>query len=187
MRRIALTLFAGLAFVAACSEKAKDHNAQDVSFAQEMIPHHQQAVEMSTMALAQATSPKVQDLATRIKSAQDPEIRTMKGWLSTWGEPETAGSGSMDGMDHGGGGAGEGSGMGMMTEAQMAELGAAKGVEFDRMFLTMMIEHHRGAVEMSGTQLDKGKHAPAKQLAQTISDAQEREITEMRGLLDGGL
>jgi len=184
VKRIALTLFAGLAILAACSSKAEDHNAQDVSFAQEMIPHHQQAVEMSTMADAQASSAKVKDLATRIKAAQDPEIQAMKGWLSSWGEPTTASSGDMGGMDHGGG---DMAGMGMMTDAQMSELRGATGAAFDRMFLTMMIEHHRGAVGMARTELDKGKYEPAKKLAQTIIDGQEKEITEMQGLLNGGL
>ena len=186
MKRIALLLFAGLVLVTACSDKAKDHNAQDVSFAQEMIPHHQQAVEMSDMALAQASSAKVKDLATRIKAAQGPEIEQMKGWLSSWGEPVAAKSdGGMAGMNHGGGGMGDMTGMGMMTDTQMKELGAARGADFDRMFLTMMIGHHQGAVTMARTELDKGKHPPAKQLAQAIVDAQQKEISEMQGLLSG--
>ena len=179
MKRIALSLFVGLLVVIGCSGKAKDHNAQDVSFAQDMIGHHQQAVEMSTMALSQAASSKVKDLATRIKAAQDPEIQMMKGWLSSWDEPETAGSG---GMDHSGGGM-----TGMMTDAQMTQLRGASGAEFDRIFLTMMIEHHQGAVTMARTELDKGKYEPAKQLAQTIIDAQQKEITEMQALLASGI
>ncbi len=189
MKRIALILFAGLVLVTACSNKAKDHNAQDMSFAQEMIPHHQQAVEMSDMAVSQASSAKVKDLATRIKVAQGPEIEQMKGWLSSWGEPVAAKAdgGGMAGMNHGGGSKDDLAGMGMMTDAQMKELGAARGAEFDRMFLTMMIGHHEGAVTMARTELDKGKHAPAKQLAQAIIDAQQKEISEMQGLLNGGI
>ncbi|MBA3268763.1 MAG: DUF305 domain-containing protein [Acidimicrobiia bacterium] len=183
--RIALPLFAAVILLTACSGNAQDHNAQDVSFAQEMIGHHQQAVEMSTMASTQASSPRVKDLASRIKAAQDPEIQTMKGWLSAWDEPETAKSADMGGMDHGGGNGGTGSGTAMMTDAQMAELRAASGAEFDRMFLTAMIEHHQGAVTTARTELDKGKYEPAKQLSQTIIDAQEKEITEMQGLLAG--
>ena len=188
MKRIALALFAGLVLITACSSKAKDHNAQDVAFAQGMISHHQQAVEMSDMALAQASSAKVKDLATRIKAAQDPEIKQMQGWLSTWDEPLEAKSGGMGGMNHGGGGGMDDmAGMGMMTDAQMQELGAARGAEFDRMFLTMMIRHHEGAVTMARTELDKGKYPPAKQLAQAIVDAQQKEISEMQGLLSGGI
>ncbi len=188
MKRIALILFVGLAFVAACAS-TKDFNAQDVSFAQDMIPHHEQAVEMSDMALAQSTSPKVTDLATRIKAAQGPEIQMMKGWLSTWGEPVKASSGGMAGMDHGGGGGAMDMdmGMGMMSDAKMTELRAATGAEFDKLFLTGMVEHHEGAVAMARTELDKGKYEPAKELAQAIIDSQEKEITEMQGLLSGGL
>ena len=91
----------------------------------------------------------------------------------------------MGGMNHGGGNGGTGSGTGMMTDAQMAELRAASGAEFDRMFLTAMIEHHQGAVTAARTELDNGKYEPAKQLSQTIIDAQEKEITEMQGLLAG--
>ncbi len=177
MKRIALSLFVGLALVTACSEKAKDHNAQDVTFAQEMIPHHAQAVEMSDLAPAQAESPAVKDLAVRIKAAQGPEIEKMKGWLSSWGEKTSADDmAGMAGME----------GMGMMTDAQMKELKAATGPEFDKMFLTMMIGHHEGAVTMARAELDKGMHQPAKQLAQAITDSQQKEIAEMKGLLGGG-
>ena len=185
MKRMALVLLAGLVLVAGCSGKAKDHNAQDVAFAQGMIPHHEQAVEMSTVAQQRAASPKVKDLATRIMGAQDPEIQTMKGWLTDWDEPVTASSDGMAGMNHGGGTME--SGQGMMSDAQMSQLRTASGAEFDKMFLTMMIEHHQGAISMARTELDKGKHAPAKQLAQAIIDAQQKEITEMQGLLAGGL
>lgn len=184
MKRIALVLFSGLALLAACSGKAKDHNAQDVAFAQGMIPHHQQAVEMSMLAQERASSPKVKELATRIMGAQDPEIQTMKGWLADWDEPLEPSSGGMAGMNHGGGTMA--SGAGMMTDAEMSQLRTASGAEFDKMFLTMMIKHHLGAVTMARTELDKGKHGPAKQLAQTIVDAQEKEITEMQ-LLTGSL
>ena len=191
MKRIALALLAGLVLITACSSTAKDHNAQDVVFAQGMIPHHQQAVEMSDMALTSASSAKVKDLASRIKAAQGPEIEQMKGWLSSWGEPVKAksGGGGMAGMNHGGSSSGSSDpmGMGMMTDAQMKELGAAQGAEFDRMFLTMMIGHHEGAVTMARAEIDKGKYPPAKQLAQAIVDAQQAEITEMQGLLRGGI
>jgi len=184
MKRTALVLLAGLVLLTACSGKGEDHNAQDVSFVQNMIGHHQQAVEMSTMASTQGASPKVTDLAARIKAAQDPEIQTMKGWLSSWDEPEAATGDDMAGMNHEGGTMT--SGTGMMTGAQMADLRAASGAEFDRMFLTTMIEHHQGAVATARTELDTGKYGPAKQLAQSIVDAQQKEITEMQGLLAAG-
>ncbi|MGX1030795.1 DUF305 domain-containing protein [Streptomyces sp. SAI-097] len=169
------------------------HNAQDVAFAQGMIPHHRQALEMARLAADRSASAAVEDLAARIEKAQDPEITTMTGWLTAWGEdvPEPApsntstgstgstGTESMPGMDHS-----AHSGMpGMMGGQDMAELERASGRAFDTMFLTMMVEHHEGAVEMAGTEKAKGRYAPAKALADDIITAQNAEITEMNKLL----
>lgn len=185
MKRLALIPLAGLVLVAGCSAETKEFNAQDVTFAQDMIPHHQQAIEMSTQALTQGASPKVASLASRIQAAQGPEIQSMKGWLSAWGKPITtaASGGAHGGMSGMSGASGSTGSTGMMTDAQMGELSAAKGPQFDKLFLTMMIGHHEGAVTMSRTEGEKGKYAPAKQLAQSIIDGQEKEITEMRQLL----
>ncbi|MEU0946221.1 DUF305 domain-containing protein [Streptomyces canus] len=155
---------------------AGTHNAQDVSFAQGMIPHHQQAVEMAGLAADRASSAEVKDLAARIEKAQGPEIETMSGWLRTWGEkvPE-----AMPGMDHS-----AHSGMaGMMDSADMEKLGKASGKDFDSMFLTMMVEHHEGAVEMAGTEKAKGKDQAATAMAGDIVTAQNAEIGEMKKLL----
>ncbi|MGW8632347.1 DUF305 domain-containing protein [Streptomyces sp. NPDC055793] len=155
------------------------HNAQDVAFAQGMIPHHRQALEMARLAADRSATPEVADLAARVEKAQDPEITTMTGWLKTWGEevPESTGSGS--GMDHS-----AHSGMpGMMDGQDMAELAKASGRTFDTKFLTMMVEHHEGAVEMAGTEKATGRYAPAKALADDIVTAQQAEITEMNRLL----
>ncbi len=163
---------------------ATDHNAADVSFAQGMIPHHQQAIEMADLAAERASSAQVKDLAERIRSAQQPEIDTLAEWLDAWGEK----TGSMDGMDDMQGMEGmegmEGdSGMGMMDDASMQKLEAASGTEFDSMFLTDMIEHHKGAIEMAKTEIQDGAYQPAKDMAQGIVDSQSKEITEMEGLL----
>ncbi|MFF7642714.1 DUF305 domain-containing protein [Streptomyces canus] len=155
---------------------AGTHNAQDVSFAQSMIPHHQQAVEMAALAADRASSPEVKGLAARIEKAQGPEIETMSGWLKTWGKkvPE-----AMPGMDHS-----AHSGMaGMMDSADMAKLGKASGKDFDSMFLTMMVEHHEGAVEMAGTEKAKGADQAATAMAGDIVTAQNAEISEMKKLL----
>ena len=158
---------------------AGTHNAQDVSFAQGMIPHHQQAVEMAGLAADKASSPEVKDLAARIEKAQGPEIETMSGWLRTWGKkvPE-----AMPGMDHS-----AHSGMaGMMDSADMEKLGKASGKDFDSMFLTMMVEHHEGAVEMARTEQAKGKYGPAKELAAKVISAQTAEIAQMKKMLAAG-
>ncbi|AWE51554.1 DUF305 domain-containing protein [Streptomyces nigra] len=164
---------------AGAEDTAGAHNDQDVSFAQDMIPHHQQAIQMSRMAASQASSAEVKDLAARIEKAQDPEIETMSGWLESWGEDVPS---SMPGMDHGGH-SGSSDMPGMMDTEDMDELMAASGKGFDTMFLTMMVEHHEGAVEMATTEKDKGQYGPAKELADDIITAQNAEIEEMNKLL----
>ncbi|MFE9609532.1 DUF305 domain-containing protein [Streptomyces sp. NPDC006012] len=161
------------------ADTAGTHNAQDVAFAQGMIPHHQQAVEMARLAAGRAASAQVKDLATRIEKAQGPEITTMTGWLRTWGEDVP-----MAGMDHGDSGMSGNPGMtGMMDDKDMTALEKATGKDFDTKFLTMMVEHHRGAVEMATTEQDKGAYGPAKSLAGSVVSAQNAEIGEMRKLL----
>ncbi|GGQ72339.1 DUF305 domain-containing protein [Streptomyces asoensis] len=172
---------------ASADATAGAHNAQDVAFAQGMIPHHRQALEMARLAAGRASSAQVKDIAARVEKAQDPEIKTMSGWLTAWGEDVPAASGSaaesMPGMDHS-----AGSGMpgmpGMMDASGMDALKKASGAEFDTMFLTMMIEHHKGAVEMAGTEKDKGAYRPAASMADAIVTSQTAEITEMTKLLD---
>ncbi|MFD8811704.1 DUF305 domain-containing protein [Streptomyces sp. NPDC059627] len=162
---------------ATASATAAAHNAQDVSFAQSMIPHHQQAVEMAGLAAGRASSARVKDLAARIEKAQDPEIRTMTGWLKAWGEDVP-----MAGMDH----SGHAGMAGMMSDKDMTMLKQAKGTDFDTMFLTMMVQHHQGAVEMAGTEKAKGDYGPATSLAAGIVTAQNAEIKEMNKLLGKG-
>ncbi|MFE3167666.1 DUF305 domain-containing protein [Streptomyces sp. NPDC059224] len=153
------------------------HNAQDVTFAQRMIPHHRQALEMAELAAGRASSARVKDLAVRIEKAQDPEIRTMAGWLKAWGEDVP-----MAGMDHSGH-----SGMtGMMDDADMTALKKAEGTDFDTKFLTMMAEHHRGAVRMAATERSAGAYGPATALAGAVVTGQNAEIKEMNHLLGKG-
>ena len=96
-------------------------NDADVTFAQSMIPHHEQAVEMATMAQERASSPEVKQLAEKIAAAQGPEIDTMTGWLEDWGQ-DISSEDSMGGMDHSGGDM-----SGMMSDDDMESLGAATG------------------------------------------------------------
>jgi uncharacterized protein (DUF305 family) len=158
------------------------HNAQDVSFAQGMIPHHQQALEMAKLAADRASSAEVKDLAARIEKAQDPEIQTMSGWLKSWGKDVTTSDSSMEsmpGMEH----SAHSDMPGMMDSKDMDKLEKASGADFDTMFLTMMIEHHKGAIEMATTEKDKGKYGPATSMSDGIITAQTAEITEMNKLL----
>jgi uncharacterized protein (DUF305 family) len=159
---------------------AGQFNDADVTFAQGMIPHHRQAVEMADFAEARAQSPEVLKLAAQIKAAQDPEIQTMTGWLEQWGQDVPEDMGGMEGHE----GMDSGEDMpGMMSSEDMDKLEAAKGAAFDKMFMDMMIEHHEGAIEMAKTEQSDGKYAEAKQLAETIEKAQTAEIATMRKLL----
>ena len=143
----------------------------DVAFAQMMIPHHEQAVEMADVALANDTaSQDVKALAGQIKAAQDPEIQTMQGWLSQWGASASAGP-----MDHGSGG--------MMSDDDMSSLMGASGAEFDQMWLTMMIEHHEGAIEMAQDVLATTADPDVEKLATAVVQGQEKEIATMQGML----
>ncbi|GGS75250.1 DUF305 domain-containing protein [Streptomyces cinerochromogenes] len=162
---------------ATASASAGAHNAQDVAFAQGMIPHHQQALEMAELADGRAASAEVKDLASRIEKAQGPEIRTMTGWLKSWGEEVP-----MAGMDHSGH-AGMSGMSGMMGEADMTALKKAHGKDFDTRFLTLMIEHHQGAVTMATTEKGKGRYSAATAMADDIVTAQNAEIKEMKKLL----
>lgn len=162
----------------ACSSSDAEGRDGDVMFAQMMIPHHEQAVEMADLALEKdGVSAEVKDLATDIKAAQDPEIKTMSEWLTEWKAPASA----SNGMDHGGG---HDAGAGMMSDDDMQALQAAEGAEFDEQWLTMMIEHHEGAVEMAKDVLKTTKDPEVKALAEAVVSGQEAEISTMQGLLD---
>ncbi|MFE9174253.1 DUF305 domain-containing protein [Streptomyces kebangsaanensis] len=164
---------------ATAESTAGAHNGQDLSFAQGMIPHHQQAIQMAKTAATQASSAEVKDLASRIEKAQAPEIETMSGWLESWGEDVPS---SMPGMDHSGH-SGSSDTPGMMSAKDMDELMKASGTDFDEMFLTMMVGHHEGAVEMATAEKGKGQYGPAKKMAEDIITAQNAEIEEMDKLL----
>ncbi|SCL31867.1 Uncharacterized conserved protein, DUF305 family [Micromonospora pallida] len=150
-------------------------NAADVMFAQMMIPHHQQAVQMADLAATRADDPDVKQLAAKIKAAQAPEIDTMTRWLTAWGKPLPTASTSTPDMHHGM--------PGMMTDADMTTLAAANGRDFDKQFLTMMIAHHQGAITMAKNELVQGSNTDAKNLAQRIIDDQQAEIDTMNKIL----
>jgi uncharacterized protein (DUF305 family) len=154
-------------------ESSGDFNDADVTFAQQMIPHHEQATEMAGLAEGRTQNPEVLALAEQIAAAQEPEIETMQGWLEDWGAEEV----DHTAMDHGGMD-------GMMSEEDMAALEAASGAEFDEAFLTMMIEHHQGAVEMARTEEQEGQNPDAVALASQIVADQTAEISTMQELLD---
>lgn len=158
-----------------------NYNATDVGFAQGMIPHHAQAIEMADLALTNTKNPDVLALANKIKAAQSPEIQKLSGWLGDWGQtvPSTA-SGS---MDHDMSGMGGMMMDGMMSQADMDRLETSTGTEFDRLWLELMIQHHEGAVKMSKSEVASGKNPEAITLSQSIISSQQVEITTMESLL----
>ena len=165
------------------SSSRSNFNDADVTFAQSMIPHHQQAIQMAKMAKMNASSPEVQQLAEKVEAAQGPEIGTMTGWLQDWGKKAPADSESdMGGIDHDMDSMDRGDMPGMMSDAEMKKLDAS-GAGFDRRFLTMMTEHHTGAIEMAKTEQANGKNADAVALAKKIEADQTAEIAQMKQLL----
>lgn len=157
---------------------ADNFNDADVEFAQRMIAHHEQAIEMAEMAQdpARQAGPEVLDLATRIEAAQDPEIETMTSWLAAWDQPAAMDTSEGHDMSSMGG---------PMSAEDMDALTAMTAAEFDDMWLTMMIEHHQGAIEMATDIQTAGTNPDVNALAAEIVSAQQAEVDEMTALLDG--
>ena len=160
----------------------------DIAFAQSMIPHHQQAIEMADLALdpAAGASEQVKQLAEQIKGAQDPEIQQMTQWLQAWGAP-TAMPGATDGggtagMDHSGHDMGGMKMSGMRTAERMQQLEQARGADFDQTWLTMMIAHHQGAISMA-QQAQASNSSQVTTLTDAIITGQQQEIATMQQLL----
>lgn len=158
-------------------DAAASFNDTDVFFAQEMIPHHEQAIELSEFALdpRAGASAAVKDLAGRIEAGQDPEVTLMKGWLAEWGQPtmEELPDHDMSTME------------GMVSADDMAKLETLTGAEFDAAWLKAMIAHHEGAVKMAEDVKANGKHPDVAKLADAVIAAQTAEIAEMEPLLGG--
>ena len=156
--------------------------AADIAFAQAMIPHHEQALEMSEIALASGAGPAVADLAREIRRAQDPEIILMRQWLKDWGAQEAphgadpSAAVEDDGHDE--------LMPGMMSADEMLVLAQATGRDLDRMWLEMMIAHHEGAIEMAEQVLATTDDLEVEALAQAVVDGQSGEIDRMRAILD---
>ena len=151
-------------------------NDADAAFMQMMVPHHAQALEMAELAPTRARDAGVLALARRVEGAQGPEIRSMASWLTARELPVPE---SMADLGHGGHSMPM---AGMLTEDEMAELEAARGARFDRLFLAGMTQHHQGAVDMAGDELEEGSDQLALELAADISTGQLAEIRRMQDL-----
>ncbi|QES17636.1 DUF305 domain-containing protein [Streptomyces venezuelae] len=145
-------------------------NSADFTYVQMMVVHHRQALTMTALAPQRAASPQVKKVAERIAAAQKPEIDAMEGWLKNNGGPR-----EQAGHDHH-------SMPGMATEAQLKELGAAKGEAFDELFLKLMVTHHEGAVTMAAEVLSEGNNVLVEEMANDVIAQQTAEIGRMRRL-----
>ncbi|MFE7741660.1 DUF305 domain-containing protein [Nocardia sp. NPDC057455] len=150
-----------------------EHNDADVMFLQMMYPHHAQAVEMAQLVPSRTDNPRLRTLAAQVEQAQAPEMQQITTLLQSFGKPAPSASEGHEGHAM----------PGVMSAEQMAALRAASGPDFDRQWLTMMIEHHAGAIAMSETELAEGGNADAKALAAAIIAAQRAEIEQMQTML----
>jgi len=143
------------------------HNQADVTFAQNMIPHHEQhCIQMSDIILGkQGIDPRVVQLANQIKAEQGPEIQQMRSWLSQWNQPTISMA------------------PGMMSDQDMTALKNAQGVDASKQFLTGMIQEHQAAIAMAQDEIKSGQYPPAVALAHSIVTNHQQQITTMQGIL----
>jgi uncharacterized protein (DUF305 family) len=170
------------------ADQVPRHTGADVAFVQGMLHHHMQALEMTAMVPTRADGEDLRTLAERIEVTQQVEIEQLEAWLTARGEEAPGGH-----EDHRSpGGAKHGAGHepepmpGILTPRQLADLAAARGKAFDRLFLASMIHHHQGAVLMVETLLSEGAGGQEPQvfhLAQGIASDQQVEISRMKSML----
>jgi uncharacterized protein (DUF305 family) len=157
------------------ASKAAAFNDADVAFLQDMIPHHQQAIDMAKLVDGRTQRPELVKLATSITASQGAEIRTMQGFLTRWNRPGPA---------VGGTGHDQSQAPGMLGEGQLDWLQTLQGARFDLGFVTMMRTHHGGAVELAEAELGAGASAAVKALARQMITAQQAEIRQLHGWKD---
>jgi uncharacterized protein (DUF305 family) len=153
-----------------------NHNAADAAFAQNMIPHHQQAVDMSAMVPTRTVSEDMLVIAKDISRDQQAEIWGLQGLLREWGEPVAPDNGGH--ADHGGMAM-----QGMVDPATLDQLKSLEGAEFDTLWMRSMISHHQGAITMAQEEIAHGESHDAIEMAKRIINAQQREIAYMTHLL----
>lgn len=155
---------------AASAAATSSHNAADVSFAQGMLPHHQQAIAMAMLVIDQGANADVRALADMIRNEQTPEIGQLRAMLKAWGEPDTMAP--MEGMDQGTDG--------MASADDMTAMGALSGADIDKKFVEMMIAHHEGAVAMATVENKSGSDPKAIGLADAIIKSQTGQIATLK-------
>jgi uncharacterized protein (DUF305 family) len=173
------------------ADQVPEHTGADVAFVQGMLHHHRQALEMTGMVPTRAQDADVRKLAERIEATQQAEIEQLEAWLAARSEHSPGGHEHHG--DHGSDEDAEHSPEprpepmpGMLTAEQLADLSAARGREFDQLFLESMIFHHEGAVAMVESLLSEGvggQEPRVFQLAQGIGADQQVEISRMKSML----
>jgi len=167
MKKLVL-IFVGALLVSGCVSAPQANSlfsADDINFAEMMIPHHEQAIEMSEIALLNTTSPEVLKLAQEIKEAQSPEIELMMSWDGV--KTSTHAGHMMEGM---------------LSESELSDLREAKEKDFDLLFLRGMIKHHEGAIKMA-QEVATSESKEVADLSASIVSAQELEISKMKMML----
>jgi uncharacterized protein (DUF305 family) len=152
--------------------QAGNHNEADVKFSLNMIPHHEQTIQIADLATKRGSSEKVKVVAAEILSAEEKEIQTMTGWLRSWNVPIPSAE------EHGGMAM-----PGMLTAEDVKALEAANGAAFDKIFLPMVAKHLQNGVAMAKEVLQTGQHADTKTLAGKIIEGQEQQIQKVQALI----
>ncbi|UGT70922.1 DUF305 domain-containing protein [Nocardia gipuzkoensis] len=150
-----------------------DYNDADVTFLQMMYPHHAQAMQMAELVATRSQDTQVQELAQQIRTAQEPEMQQISSLLQQFGKQAPSAHPGTMGAEM----------PGMAAPQALTELQGMSGKEFDRMFLTMMIEHHTGAIEMARTEQANGVNPEARKIADSVVSTQQAEIDRMRAML----
>ena len=155
---------------------AQAHNSADITFAQNMMPCHKQAIQMSEIILTkQGLDPRVVQVANQIKAAEGPDIQGMQSWLSQWQQSTTpssaAGMPAMQGMT------------GMASPEQMTALQNAVGADASKQFLTLMIQNHQHAIMLAQSEINSGQYPPAVAMAHSIATTEQQEVNTMQGIL----
>ncbi|WP_323959801.1 DUF305 domain-containing protein [Arthrobacter sp. JZ12] len=189
-------LFA-LAFTAgrvAATPQQPGTNSAEAGFARDMQVHHAQAIEMSRIVRDRTDDVVIRTIAYDIAMTQQHQIGQMYGWLEEWGLPQSTDAERMAWMagSHGGHGNGpenmltqDGLMPGMATPEEMQELSEATGEDAERLFLELMIDHHRAGVDMAQAGVDLTQDPEVRALAQKMADGQLIEIVEMEKMLEG--
>ena len=151
------------------------HNLADVAFTANMLPHHQQGLDLAAMVPSHTGNADLIKLASGIAGSQQPEIKTLKGFLVQGSERPDADTRGPADIDM----------TGMVDQVTMTKLGSLQGADFDRLWLQSMISHHQGAIDMANTEISNGVNTDAVTMAKHMVSMQQGEIDQMKKMLGG--